>query len=143
MIGLGISQVGNAAIHYPISTCASAPDQQRPKLTIRSPTDSLLLCVTTVSAIAGVINDHFLKTLGGSLHAQNAILYIFGIVINLAIYCVRYLWLNAGSEPAFFAGYNDFNAILLILLNASIGIVITFVYKCEFIVRFIRVTPAD
>lgn len=102
-------------------------------LTCSPDADSLLLCITTISAIAAVLNDHFLKTLGGSIHAQNTVLYLFGIAINLVVYCARYFVFNARKEPAFFAGYGSIQAILLIVLNASVGIVITFVYKCSYL----------
>lgn len=56
------------------------------------------------------------------------VLYMFGVGLNLVIYVIRKLSLP--DEPGFFTGYGKLEAILLIFLNATVGVVITFVYKC-------------
>lgn len=56
------------------------------------------------------------------------VLYMFGVGLNLLVYGIRKLSLP--DEPAFFSGYGKLEAILLIVLNATVGVVITFVYKC-------------
>ena len=89
--------------------------------------------MTCVSSIAGVMNDHLCKTTDASLHAQNMVLYSFGVVINLAVFAVIKLS-NPEGVPSFFTGYNSPGAISLIFLNASLGLIITAVYKCSSIV---------
>ncbi|GAA6033715.1 hypothetical protein JCM8097_004395 [Rhodosporidiobolus ruineniae] len=90
-------------------------------------TYALLLGVTTVSATAGVANDFLCKQFDASLHAENMVLYMFGVVLNLLVFIGRKATLP--DEPDFFTGYDRLGAILLIFLNASVGVVITFVYK--------------
>ncbi|BGP03470.1 Proteophosphoglycan ppg4 [Rhodotorula toruloides ATCC 204091] len=90
-------------------------------------TYALLVGVTTISATAGVANDFLCKHFDASLHAENMVLYMFGVGLNLVIYVIRRMSLP--DEPGFFTGYGKLEAILLIFLNATVGVVITFVYK--------------
>ncbi|KAJ3161110.1 hypothetical protein HDU86_007731 [Geranomyces michiganensis] len=53
-------------------------------------------------------------------------LYASGTIINLAIYAYK---AAAGDEPSFFYGYDSVLALTVVLLNAFIGIAITYVYK--------------
>lgn len=108
--GLLVTQTNGSASLQPASTYA------------------LLVGVTTISATAGVANDSLCKHFDASLHAENMVLYMFGVGLNLLVYGIRKLSLS--DEPAFFSGYGKLEAILLIVLNAAVGVVITFVYKC-------------
>ena len=97
--------------------------------------------MTALGAVAAVINDarrlHSepaltaqanCKSSTASLHTQNAVLYAFGFEINLLVYILRAT--VTASEPAFFAGFGSLSAVGLILLQALLGIVITYVYRC-------------
>ena len=111
MLGLFVTQMADVNHTYPISVYG------------------LLLSVTTISALAGVFNDHLLKSTDASIHACNIVLYLLGVAFNLGVYLVRRFILYPLTEPGFFQGYARLDAVLLILLNACVGIVITFVYK--------------
>lgn len=94
------------------------------------PTYALLFFQTIVTALAGVFNQHLCKSQEASLHAQNMVLYAFGVVINLCIHAmVSFL---KPDEPGFFDGYGHAGAILVIVSNVLNGLVITAVYKCKF-----------
>jgi drug/metabolite transporter (DMT)-like permease len=83
------------------------------------------LLLTTVSSVT---NDHILKTSSLTLNAVNALLYAFGIILNMFFFVFDSL--NGG--PSFFEGYTA-QAFLVVFLNSIIGLVITAVYKVGFL----------
>jgi hypothetical protein len=94
----------------------------------------VLLFQVFLSAVAGVYNQTLLKDEEASLHAGNMMLYGSGVVINMILHItIRSL---KDDEPAFFVGYNSVPAILVVLSNVFIGLAITAVYKCEFLIHF-------
>lgn len=112
-LALGVTQLGNANLNYSPSVYA------------------ILLGMTCISSIAGVMNDHLCKTTDASLHAQNMVLYSFGVVINLIVFVFIKLS-DPEGVPAFWSGYNSVGAVSLVFLNASLGLIITAVYKCAY-----------
>lgn len=95
---------------------------------LRSPAVyAILLGMTCVSSLAGVANDHLLKTTRTSLHAQNMVLYLFGVGINLLVFVCESF--RSQDTRGFLTGYDSVGAIALIVLNACLGLVITAVYK--------------
>lgn len=98
-------------------------------LTYPIPTYLVLLLQTAVSAVAGVLNQFLCKNQGASLHAQNMVLYGFGILINSVVH-LAITFLNA-NEPSFFQGYDQGGALLVIGSNVLLGLAITAVYKCN------------
>jgi hypothetical protein len=87
-----------------------------------------LLSQVFVSAVAGVYNQSLLKCDHASLHAQNTLLYAFGVVINSIIHTT--IRIVKPEEPSLFAGYTNLASYLVILSNVFIGLAITAVYKC-------------
>ncbi len=90
----------------------------------------MLLSQVFVSSVAGVYNQFLLKSDKASLHAQNSMLYFYGVLINGMIHIT--IRLIKPEEPNFFAGYTSLSAYLVILSNVFIGLAITAVYKCLF-----------
>lgn len=102
----------------------------------------LILVNVIVSCAAGVWNEHIIKNYGTSVNAQNAILYTFGVLINLCLFLFAPpKWIGGGSvtsinadgeevvrQLGFFEGYN-FAVLAVIMANGSVGLVITMVYK--------------
>ncbi|GAA94910.1 uncharacterized protein L969DRAFT_96364 [Mixia osmundae IAM 14324] len=105
---LTVTQTGNIHLHYSISLYL------------------LLIAMTCLSSAAGVINDHLCKATEVSLHAQNVVLYSIGAATNVYFFLSR---LAPAGSPTFWQGYGSFGAVMLILSNASIGLIITAVYK--------------
>ena len=89
----------------------------------------MLLSQVFVSSVAGVYNQSLLKSDSASLHAQNCVLYAFGIIINGMIHIT--IRIVKPGEPTLFAGYTNLPAYLVILSNVFIGLAITAAYKCE------------
>ena len=74
-------------------------------------------------------NEYIIKNLGTSVNVQNAVLYTFGILINVFIFWVAPPWMLGVSESfGFFEGYN-WRVVFVIIANGSVGLVITAVYK--------------
>jgi drug/metabolite transporter (DMT)-like permease len=93
------------------------------------PSYAILFFQTVVTALAGVFNQHLCKSQEASLHAQNMVLYAFGVCINLTVHGMV-TFLKPG-EPGFFVGYHHPGAIFVIFSNVLNGLVITAVYKCK------------
>jgi len=90
----------------------------------------ILLFQVFVSSVAGVYNQSLLKDGQASFHAQNAVLYGCGVIINGLVHLT--LSYVTEDEPGFFVGYTNSAAYLVILSNVFIGLAITAVYKCKF-----------
>jgi hypothetical protein len=88
-------------------------------------------CITASNACR---DDHLLKSLRVSMHLQTMVLYCGGVVLNtVSFWCIPSL---AAQGIGFFEGYDNIWALLVILLNAMIGIAIATVYKyCDAVVR--------
>ncbi|KAE8451413.1 hypothetical protein EG329_004042 [Mollisiaceae sp. DMI_Dod_QoI] len=126
-LGTKISKIQWLAII--IQLCGLMTTQYRPDTGISYPifTYAVLLSQVAVSAVAGVYNQALLKSDNASLHAQNAILYACGSVINIIIHlCIRFI---KPVEPSFFVGYTNWSSYLVIISNVFMGIAITAVYK--------------
>ncbi|KAG4441639.1 hypothetical protein IFR05_002846 [Cadophora sp. M221] len=76
---------------------------------------------------AGVYNQSLLNSDQASLHAQNAVLYGFGIVINSMVHLT--LSFVTDDEPVSSVRYMNSAAYLVIVSNVFIGLAITAVYK--------------
>ena len=57
------------------------------------------------------------------IHAKNSIMYAFGFVINLSLYCAS----KAPGYKQLFYGYDNISVIMLLLLNSNAGITILMV----------------
>lgn len=87
----------------------------------------LLLAFTTcVSALCGCFNDHLIKSESTTLYAFSIWLYLFGFILNLSHFLLKYLML--GTEPSFFEGYTG-SGLVILFLNSVVGLFITAVYK--------------
>ncbi|ETN41475.1 uncharacterized protein HMPREF1541_03411 [Cyphellophora europaea CBS 101466] len=82
---------------------------------------------TFCSAVAGVYNQHLLKSQDSSMHAQNMALYTFGMCINTVVHFI--ISTIKSDEPGFFHGFNQIGPILVIVSSVLNGLVITAVYK--------------
>lgn len=107
--------------------------QYRPDTGISYPlfTYLVLFSQVAVSAVAGVYNQALLKADNASLHAQNAILYAAGSIVNIMIHFT--IRIVKSTEPSFFEGYTTWGSFLVVISNVFMGIAITAVYKCQFI----------
>ncbi|PHH66650.1 hypothetical protein CDD81_6487 [Ophiocordyceps australis] len=92
-----------------------------------SSTYAILVFQVFLSSSSSVYNQHLLKLNANSLHADNMVLYASGAAVNLV--CHLIIFFATPNEPAFFQGYGDIRAILVILSNIFIGLAITSVYK--------------
>ncbi|XMA07251.1 hypothetical protein WAI453_000042 [Rhynchosporium graminicola] len=112
-----------------IQLCGLATTQYTPETgtSYSLSTYIVLLFQVFVSSVAGVYNQSLLKDDKVSLHAQNAVLYGCGIVINGVVHLTLSFLTN--DEPGFFVGYNNSAAYLVIVSNVFIGLAITAVYK--------------
>lgn len=86
-----------------------------------------------VSCGCGVWNEQIIKNYGTSVNAQNAVLYLAGVVVNLVVYwTIPGTFFGLSREDAanigFFDGYN-WGVVAAIIANGSVGLVITAVYK--------------
>ncbi|KAH9217737.1 nucleotide-sugar transporter-domain-containing protein, partial [Leptodontidium sp. 2 PMI_412] len=126
-IGADISKIQWTAII--IQLCGLATTQYTPDTSTSYPlsTYMVLLFQVFVSSVAGVYNQSLLKSDQASLHAQNAVLYGCGIVINSIVHLT--LSFVTDDEPGFFVGYTNSAAYLVIVSNVFIGLAITAVYK--------------
>ncbi|KAI8998041.1 nucleotide-sugar transporter-domain-containing protein [Gaertneriomyces semiglobifer] len=111
-----------------LQVCGLITTQYNPEAGLHHsvPTYSLLFFSTAISAAAGCWNDNLCKTYAVSVHAQNTTLYIAGTALNLALFFIRSAF---SEEKGFFEGYDNIMAVLVVFLNACIGIAITMVYK--------------
>ena len=75
-------------------------------------------------------SSHLLKSIDASIHAENVTMYLVGAFLNISLYLIRKISDPIG-EPGFFTGFNSLSAVGLVILNASIGLVVTAVYKCK------------
>ena len=84
-----------------------------------------LACALTAGCSS--LNSHLLhqnSSLG--LHGQNALLYAFGVAMNSILYAIGL----TPSQLGFFVGHFDsLSVILLLLSNAFVGLLVTFVYR--------------
>ncbi|KAH8764790.1 UDP-galactose transporter [Hyaloscypha finlandica] len=112
-----------------IQLCGLITTQYRPEVGSSYPysTYIVLLSQVFVSSVAGVYNQSLLKGDSASLHAQNTMLYAFGVVINAMIHTT--IRIVKPEEPSLFAGYTNLPSYLVILSNVFIGLAITAVYK--------------
>jgi drug/metabolite transporter (DMT)-like permease len=82
-----------------------------------------------ISSAAGVWNEHVLKTFQVPLHVQNVCMYLFGVVMNVTVFC---FWEQrpAGLSlfGAYFRGYHA-AALGIIFCQAVLGLVITAALK--------------
>ena len=81
----------------------------------------LLLLSLLITSVSGVINESLLKGERAHMHVQNICLYIYGIVLNLAIFF-------ATATQPFFHGYSP-PAWGVIACQSLLGVVVTFVLK--------------
>ncbi|KAI1075284.1 nucleotide-sugar transporter-domain-containing protein [Whalleya microplaca] len=88
---------------------------------------ALLFFQVFLSAASGIFNESLVKDEGASLHAQNAVLYFVGTLVNLVIHLATCVF--SPTEPGLLTGYNDIRSVLVILSNVLIGLAITAVYK--------------
>jgi hypothetical protein len=119
--------------------CGLITTQYRPEVGTSYPysTYIVLLSQVFVSSVAGVYNQSLLKGDSASLHAQNTMLYAFGLVINGMIHTT--IRIVKPGEPSLFAGYTNLASYLVILSNVFIGLAITAVYKCKYLSHSHRV----
>jgi hypothetical protein len=89
----------------------------------------IILWQVILGAVAGVYNQHLLKSSDSSLHANNVFLYAGGTLINLLAHFA--IWAFKFEEPGLFSGYNSYGAVLVVANNVLLGLVISAVYKCE------------
>jgi hypothetical protein len=87
-----------------------------------------------VACVAGVWNEHVVKTMSPSVNATNVIMYAFGVLINIVLFYIpnssQTLLGNAAAEPPYFLyGFNNWRVIGVVIANGSVGLVITAVYK--------------
>lgn len=87
----------------------------------------VLTCTITFAAFNTVYNASVIKKESANypVAVQNSILYCGGCIFNLAFY---FLSMKADDKP-FFYGYDNINVVVLLFLNSTIGITISFVYK--------------
>lgn len=79
-----------------------------------------------ITSISSVWNEHQLKTIPLSLHQQNIILYMNGMLLNSLGHVgmsVRHF-----SHPSFLQGYT-WITVCIVIVNACFGVVVTAVYK--------------
>jgi drug/metabolite transporter (DMT)-like permease len=81
----------------------------------------LLLLSLLITSVSGVANEKLLKGERAHMHVQNVCLYVYGVVLNLAVF------LATASEP-FFHGYS-LPVWGVIACQALLGVVVTFVLK--------------
>jgi len=59
------------------------------------------------------------------VYVQNSILYGTGFIFNYLLY----IFTRTPERSHFFSGYNNIGVIMLLCLNSTVGIIISFVYK--------------
>lgn len=87
----------------------------------------VILAMILYGAFNSVYNARVVKNISAdySVPVQNAVLYSFGVVVNLALY---FITLSPG-DPQFFHGYDNANVFIMLFLNSTVGITISMVYK--------------
>ena len=101
--------------------------QNMPFLTLKY--YAIFLSSILIRALCSFWNERLIKTYSVSIHSQNAILYSFGLMLNLALFF--FMPNSCGqndSKKHSFEGYS-LSVYASILCNSVLGIVITFVYK--------------
>jgi len=85
---------------------------------------------TVISATSAAWNEYFVKNYEIGLHVQNMVLYAGGVVLNLIAFFVIPRFSRAQAKFGFWEGYsNDPLAIGVVLVNSTIGLAISAVYK--------------
>merc|ERR550537_1049874 len=101
-VALGHECLGMVVMQY--DECAKRPDYQ--------PLVYVLIGISCIlTALCTTVNAHIVKTSTLPLHVQNGVLFVFL------------------EEKQFFEGYDTLPALLILLLNSSIGLIISFVYR--------------
>merc|ERR550537_22739 len=112
-VALGHECLGMVVMQY--DECAKRPDYQ--------PLVYVLIGISCIlTALCTTVNAHIVKTSTLPLHVQNSVLYIGGFVVNGLLFVFL-------EEKQFFEGYDTLPALLILLLNSSIGLIISFVYR--------------
>jgi drug/metabolite transporter (DMT)-like permease len=90
-----------------------------------------LIFSVLLTSFSSVMNANVIKGMANvPLTLQNSVLYSFGSVLNVMAFIAGANGLApAISNAGFFEGYNDFWALMVVMVNSFIGIVITAVYK--------------
>ena len=92
----------------------------------------ILMGSTLITAIASVLNERLIKTYTININIQNAILYSFGLMMNLGLFMYSPDLFNKENDVSqrkgFFEGYS-MSVLAIVACNSLLGIVITFVYK--------------
>ena len=114
---IAVQMCGMAIVQY---------DQCAQHTLLALPVYGALFVAVFITALCGVWNELQLKSLPLTLHEQNMALYAVGFALNLGGYVVQRV--ADPAYPGFFQGYWGIG-IVVILLNAVIGIVVTAVYK--------------
>lgn len=98
--------------------------------TLLTPFAYLLLFIhVLISGFNGIWNEDIVKNGTTSLASQNLLLYAAGFLFNLWAYIILpNSFYGAPEETSFFTGYTP-SAIMVVVLNSTIGVVITAVYK--------------
>ena len=90
----------------------------------------LMAFSTCISATTAVRNDYMLKNFEMSMHEQNIVLYLCGVVLNVSAFVIVPPYLtHTKAGLGFFEGYDSTPAKLVVLFNAFIGLAISFVFK--------------
>lgn len=79
-----------------------------------------------ITALSSVWNEQQLKSIDMTLHEQNMVLYLGGVILN--VFGFLYMKLHDPVYPSFFQGYTLVTACI-IAVNACFGVVVTAVYK--------------
>lgn len=88
----------------------------------------LLFIHVMISGFNGIWNEDVVKNTS-SLASQNLLLYAAGFLFNLWAYIILpNSFYGAPADTGFFTGYTP-SAIMVVVLNSTIGVVITAVYK--------------
>lgn len=91
--------------------------------------DGLLLMIFTLAlgSFNTVYNAATIKDQSAKhpVQVQNAILYSFGFITNLFVF----FFTMKPDDNSFFYGYNHASVIILLFLNSTVGVTISFVYK--------------
>ena len=86
-----------------------------------------MLSVIVYGSVNTVYNAAVVKKESKSVpvYVQNTVLYGAGSISNFLLY----LFTNTPERSNFFSGYNQIGVIMLLLLNSTTGVIISFVYK--------------
>ncbi len=102
-------------------------DPKKDQLVLSFYTYLLLIGSVSITSFSGILNERQLKLIPVSMHIQNAILYLFGTILNFLVF-----WFlpppGSTVSVSFFHGFS-MGALLIVLANSLMGIAITAVYK--------------